>query len=143
MSAAPRRRGAVVAGGEVIAEGRVDGLIVATPTGSTAYAMSAGGPIVDPLLNALAVVPIAPLTALFKPVVVSADRELKITVEGSCTVVVDGLFARNMDSCTITISRAETTLKLIRTPSSEPRVCRLRRRLLDMPLQAEGVQREN
>ncbi len=57
-----------------------DGLIVATPTGSTAYAMSAGGPIMHPRLDAMVLVPINPHSLSSRPIVVEGNRELKLVV---------------------------------------------------------------
>ena len=57
---------------------RSDGLIVSTPTGSTAYSMSAGGPILTPTLNALSLVPMFPHTLSSRPIVVDGDSEIKI-----------------------------------------------------------------
>ena len=61
---------------------RADGLIVATPTGSTAYALSGGGPILDPALKALVLVPICPHTLSNRPIVVSDQVDIKIAVRG-------------------------------------------------------------
>ncbi|TMM42493.1 NAD(+) kinase [Colwellia ponticola] len=57
---------------------RSDGLIIATPTGSTAYSMSAGGPILTPNLNALSLVPMFPHTLSSRPIVVDGNSEIKL-----------------------------------------------------------------
>jgi NAD+ kinase len=59
---------------------RADGLIIATPTGSTAYALSAGGPIVHPQVPALVLVPVAPQTLSNRPITLPADSVLSITI---------------------------------------------------------------
>ncbi len=59
---------------------RADGLIVATPTGSTAYALSAGGPIVHPEVSALALVPVAPHALSYRPIAVSDSSTITITL---------------------------------------------------------------
>ncbi len=64
---------------------RADGLIVATPTGSTAYALSGGGPILDPSLGALVLVPICPHTLSNRPIVVSDQVEIEIVLQGDET----------------------------------------------------------
>ena len=64
--------------GEFIYHQRSDGLIVATPTGSTAYALSAGGPIVHPSLRVISLVPVSPHTLSNRPIVVSSDSAIEI-----------------------------------------------------------------
>jgi NAD+ kinase len=59
---------------------RADGVIVATPTGSTAYALSANGPIIAPFVNAFAIVPIAPHALTNRPIVIADESEIRITV---------------------------------------------------------------
>ncbi|MDR0494663.1 MAG: NAD(+)/NADH kinase [Treponema sp.] len=60
---------------------RSDGLVIATPTGSTAYSMAAGGPIIDPEMEALVISPICPFTLSNRPLVLPSRRTLLITVE--------------------------------------------------------------
>ncbi len=67
--------------GHRFAEYRTDGLIVATPIGSTAYSLSAGGPVVDPEVEALVLTPIAPHSLLSRTLVLSPDAEIGISVE--------------------------------------------------------------
>ncbi len=59
---------------------RADGLVISSPTGSTAYALSSGGPILHPSLNAIAMVPICPHTLSNRPLVVSGDSQIMIKV---------------------------------------------------------------
>lgn len=63
-----------------------DGLIIATPTGSTAYALSAGGPIMHPGLNAVVLVPMYPHTLSSRPIVVDGDSEICLVVEATNTL---------------------------------------------------------
>jgi NAD+ kinase len=71
---------AVTVDGEFIYTLRADGLIVATPTGSTAYALSAGGPILHPALSAIALVPISPHTLSNRPVALRSTSRIEVTL---------------------------------------------------------------
>lgn len=62
---------------------RADGIIIATPTGSTAYALSGGGPILHPELNAIVVVPMLPHTLSMRPIVINADRKITLQATGN------------------------------------------------------------
>ena len=68
--------------GQFVDRQRSDGLIIATPTGSTAYALSGGGPLVYPGLDAISLVPICPHTLSNRPIVVPADSSIEIRVCG-------------------------------------------------------------
>ncbi len=80
------RLGFSYAGQEVISM-RSDGVIVSTPTGSTAYGVSAGGPLLVPGVEAFAVVPICPFLNGFKPLVLPASKRLEIQVQGDPSAV--------------------------------------------------------
>jgi len=85
---------------EVVEELRADGIIVATPSGSTAYSMSAGGPIVDPRVEAFLIVPICPFKLSARPLVVSDESKIKIRLlkKGKKAVaVVDGQFKEEIN----------------------------------------------
>jgi len=98
-----------------------DGLIVATPTGSTAYALSCGGPIIDPTLDALVVVPICPHTLSDRPIVIPAALGVEVALlpraDIKAEVAVDG---RSIGELTaddrLFIGRAESRITLIHPP---------------------------
>ncbi len=66
--------------GHFVCSQKADGLIIATPTGSTAYALSAGGPIMHPKLDAIVIVPMYPHTLSGRPIVVDGNSEMKVVV---------------------------------------------------------------
>jgi NAD+ kinase len=97
---------------------RGDGLIVATPTGSTAYALSCGGPIIQPNVNALVMVPICPHTLSDRPLVLPSTSTVRVSLErdtrGSADVVCDGeALAKLGAGETVTISLAAQTVTLL------------------------------
>ena len=79
---------------EFVNHQRADGIVVSTPTGSTAYALSAGGPILHATLDAITLVPISPHTLSSRPLVVNADSQIKIlicnTKDGIAQATCDG-----------------------------------------------------
>lgn len=94
-----------------------DGLIVASPTGSTAYALSCGGPIIEPHLDALVLVPICPHTLSDRPIVIPADQEIEITLlereDTNASVTADGHALGELqpdDRLNIAVSSSRITL---------------------------------
>lgn len=73
----------IVIDGQFVCQQRADGLIVATPTGSTAYALSGGGPILHPQLNAIALVPMFPHTLSSRPIVIDGDAKIELIIRDS------------------------------------------------------------
>ncbi len=85
---------------EIMEELRADGLIIATPSGSTAYSMSAGGPIIDPKVKAFIIVPICPFKLGARPTVVSDESIIKVKLlrEGKKAIaVIDGQFEEEIN----------------------------------------------
>jgi NAD+ kinase len=97
---------------------RSDGLIVSTPTGSTAYSMSAGGPILTPNLNALSLVPMFPHTLTSRPIVVDGDSEIKLILanenQESLQVSCDGhVILAVMPGDEVIIKKSEGRIRLV------------------------------
>lgn len=67
-----------------------DGIIISTPSGSTAYNASAGGPIIDPDIDAVSLIPLYPFYSKIKPIVLPANKEILVTVRGESAIIVDG-----------------------------------------------------
>ncbi|ETA66862.1 MAG: kinase [Methanolobus sp.] len=96
---------------------RADGIVVATPTGSTAYAMSAGGPIVDPRVDASIIVPIAPFKLSARPWIVPGNSSIKVEMtipEKEAALVIDGQHSYNMvENDLVTVTRAENPARFV------------------------------
>ncbi|MCS7099366.1 MAG: NAD(+)/NADH kinase [Sulfolobales archaeon] len=95
-----------------------DGVIVATPVGSTAYSLAAGGPIVDPLMRAIIITPLAPISLCSKPVVLPDDAKILVEVRRDSHPVelyVDGvLISRLEPGAALAASRAPKPARVIR-----------------------------
>jgi NAD+ kinase len=106
--------------GELITGYRGDGLLISTPVGSTAYNLSAGGPILGQELEAFVITPICPHTLTNRPVVDSADKEYTITIRGegaAATVVIDGQEQVQVTpGHRVTVRRAPVRFKLVKVP---------------------------
>ncbi|HJW73245.1 MAG TPA: NAD(+)/NADH kinase [Geothrix sp.] len=98
---------------------KADGIIVATPTGSTAYALSAGGPILHPSLEALVIAPICPHTLTLRPSVVPASTPITITLEDAedAHLTLDGQIGyRVLPGDQVRFHQADTRITLLQTP---------------------------
>lgn len=104
--------------GKLMEDFRADGVVFATPTGSTAYAMSAGGPIVDPRVDAIIIVPLAPYKLSARPWVVPASSSITLELlreDKESMVVVDGQYATNVTrKDVLTFTRCETPALFVR-----------------------------
>ncbi len=99
---------------------RGDGVIFATPTGSTAYSMSAGGSIIDPNLKCICVTPVCPQSPIAKPMVFSPERELTAEVQDECTITPDGGDPISLISGDkVTVKRHPSPVKLIKLKDNE------------------------
>jgi NAD+ kinase len=96
---------------------RADGLIVSTPTGSTAYNLSAGGPIIFPSMNAIVITPICPFTLTNRPIVVPDDAEIELVLDNENEGVVlslDGQTGYPMAANDrVIICKSRTTFNLV------------------------------
>ncbi len=107
-----------------------DGVVIATPTGASAYALSCGGPLVHPDVPALEVTPIAPHKLGTRPLLVPLDEELSVEVRFPAEVWLDGDRAFGLPAGgRITVRRAPASTVLVRLPDEEGYFTRLRRRL--------------
>ena len=105
--------------GRAVTDMRADGIILSTPTGSTAYSMAAGGPVVSPDNSCFIVTPICPHSLMNRSIIFSSDKELMLTVgndkNGNSYLSVDGEKSIPIDSDTqIYISKSDYSAKLIK-----------------------------
>ncbi len=108
---------------EFVDDFKADGMIVATPTGSTAYSMSAGGPIVDPSVDSMLITPICPHKLYSRAIVVPAEKVITASMDSGrysgAVVAADGRedtpFTEN---CRLTITKSPFVTKLIRVNGS-------------------------
>jgi NAD+ kinase len=109
----------VSVGDEFVTRVKADGLIIATPTGSTAYNLAAGGPIVQPSVDALVLTPIAPHTLTNRPIVIPATSTVRVQpnmdARDEVFVTFDGQAGFQIQSDDeITVARAHVTIRLIK-----------------------------
>ena len=108
--------------GKPVARFRADGVIVSTPTGSTAYTLAANGPILTPNVNAMVATPICPHLLTLRPIVVPGDSLLSVRVESMPTqalLIVDGQKPFDLSiGDEVRCSRSSLTVKLVRISES-------------------------
>lgn len=113
----------VFVGEKFVSDFRADGLIVSTPTGSTAYNLAAGGPIVHPELDALVLTPICPHMLSNRPIVIPGRAPVRIRIRSSASpvhVTVDGQWSVEVTPCDeVEVSRATGRLKLVTSPERD------------------------
>ena len=106
--------------GEAIAQYAADGVVVATPTGSTAYSLSAGGPVVDPALESILLCPISAHSLSIRPLVLPPSAEIVMRVEDDDSdqlVTIDGQIGTTFGSQQrLTVRRAGRVVLLVRFP---------------------------
>lgn len=110
----------MIVDGHYLTTYRADGLIISTPTGSTAYSLSAGGPIVFPVLNTIILNPICPHTLTNRPVILPDTAVMKVmlwTREGGAILSCDGQVTYNLKpGDAISIRRSDCVTNLIASP---------------------------
>jgi NAD+ kinase len=108
----------ILVDGSLMEDFRADGVIIATSTGSTAYAMSAGGPIVDPRVDAIVMVPMAPFKLSSRPWVIPGDSTIEVKLKlplKEALVVVDGQSTTTISiNDSLIISKADTPARFVK-----------------------------
>ena len=107
----------VTLNGEFLHNYKADGLLIATPTGSTAYNLSVGGPLLDPHVNAIILTPVATHSLNIRPLVVLDDSKIDIKISsrnGNYLLSVDGRSQVLNQELQLHIERSQRTIKLVR-----------------------------
>ena len=100
--------------GQYVATYAGDGVIVATPTGSTAYSLSCGGPILTPDSRCLVITPISAHTLTLRPIIVPDSAAIRLHLCDECFLGIDSRRTTLGPDCDLTLSRAPFTIRLIR-----------------------------
>lgn len=106
--------------GDFLVNYQADGLIIATPTGSTAYSLSNGGPIIVPQSGSLCITPVAPHSLNIRPIVINDTSVIKLEVcsrSHNFLVAIDGRSMKMAEETRLTIRKAPYTIKLIKLKS--------------------------
>lgn len=105
--------------GEYLTTYMADGLVISTPTGSTAYSLSIGGPIIVPRSGTLALTPVAPHSLNVRPIVICDDCEVTMSVESrshNFLVAIDGRSEKCKEGTSLTIRKAPYMIKVVKHP---------------------------
>ena len=99
---------------------QADGLVIATPTGSTAYSLSIGGPVIVPHSNTIAITPVAPHSLNIRPIVINDDWEITLDVESrshNFLVAIDGRSETCREGTRLVIRKADYKIKVVKRPN--------------------------
>ena len=99
---------------------QADGLVIATPTGSTAYSLSVGGPVIVPHSNTIAITPVAPHSLNVRPIVINDDWEITLDVESrshNYLIAIDGRSETFREGTRLTIRKADYYIKVVKRSS--------------------------
>jgi NAD+ kinase len=110
----------ILVDGQPLAGCVTDGLIISTPTGSTAYNLSAGGPILSPRIEAVVITPICPHSLSFRPIVINADSKIEVfgvRVNEGTTISIDGQVSLNLSiDDVVSIEKADSDFLIVNNP---------------------------
>lgn len=96
---------------------QADGLVIATPTGSTAYSLSIGGPVIVPHSNTIAITPVAPHSLNVRPIVINDDWEITLNIESrshNFLIAIDGRSETCREGSRLTIRKADYNIKVVK-----------------------------
>ena len=99
---------------------QADGLVIATPTGSTAYSLSVGGPVIVPHSKTIAITPVAPHSLNVRPIVINDDWEITLDVESrshNYLIAIDGRSETCREGTRLTIRKADYSIKVVKRPN--------------------------
>ena len=99
---------------------QADGLVIATPTGSTAYSLSIGGPVIVPHSNTIAITPVAPHSLNVRPIVINDDWEITLDVDSrshNFLIAIDGRSETCREGTRLTIRKADYNIKVVKRPN--------------------------
>jgi NAD+ kinase len=110
----------ILVDGQPLAGCVTDGLIISTPTGSTAYNLSAGGPILSPKIEAVVITPICPHSLSFRPIVINADSKIEVfgvKVNNGTNISIDGQVLLNLSiNDVVRVEKADSDFLIVNNP---------------------------